>query len=231
MPRRNVIFWLLVLTLTSAVLVPLVGWKYCYDNLTIGAGAVGFTLLLVVAGCLSFFAVRRQQQDKSALTDRAVYLGILLGFLWVIEISINNFVAPPMPARDIIDNVFWAVIALAILSHAVFCGYKTGRIGAVLAAGVWSGSVSGLIACCMALSTIVFFMRFITHDPLNIAEWAGRGAKTRAPTMAAYFAFETFAGAFLHLIVLGILMGMLLGLLGGALGYSAKLLRRFNRRN
>ena len=69
----------------------------------------------------------------------------------------------------------------------------------------------------MALSLIVFGMRFIAQDPLNISEWAVCRADSGAPTMAAYFAYETFAGAFSHLIVLGIVMGCLLGLLGGSI--------------
>jgi hypothetical protein len=40
--------------------------------------------------------------------------------------------------------------------------------------------------------------------------------------MASYFAYETFAGAFLHLTVLGIGMGALLGVVGGVVGKFAK---------
>ncbi len=72
-------------------------------------------------------------------------------------------------------------------------------------------------------------MRFITHDLLNIAEWAGRAVDNHAPTMAAYFAFETFAGAFLHLTVLGIAMGGLLGIVGGMIGRGARLAGRLIR--
>jgi hypothetical protein len=43
-------------------------------------------------------------------------------------------------------------------------------------------------------------------------------AYSTAPTLAAYLAYETLAGAFLHLIVLGLGMGVLLGVAGGALG-------------
>ena len=78
----------------------------------------------------------------------------------------------------------------------------------------------------MALAVIVFGMRFITQDPLNVAEWAVRGHGSQAPSMAAYFGFETFTGAFLHLIVLGIAMGALLGVAGGGIG---KGLRRVGR--
>jgi len=65
-------------------------------------------------------------------------------------------------------------------------------------------------------------MRFILQDSLNISEWAGRGTGGIAPSMAAYFAFETFAGAFGHLIILGLGMGSLLGFIGGSIGKSIK---------
>jgi len=45
--------------------------------------------------------------------------------------------------------------------------------------------------------------------------------------MAAYYAYETFAGAFLHLIILGIFMGLLLGLLGGTVGKVIKATSRW----
>ncbi len=36
--------------------------------------------------------------------------------------------------------------------------------------------------------------------------------------MATYFAYQTLAGALLHLVVLGAILGLILGLVGGALG-------------
>ena len=64
-------------------------------------------------------------------------------------------------------------------------------------------------------------MTLITHDPLNVAEWAASGPASGAPDMASYFAFETMAGALGHLFVLGTLMGGVLGLAGGAVGRLA----------
>jgi len=52
------------------------------------------------------------------------------------------------------------------------------------------------------------------------AEWASRRSSSAAPAIAAYFAYETFAGAFLHLVILGVVMGVLLGGVGGPLGKS-----------
>jgi len=140
----------------------------------------------------------------------------------VAEISVNDFTALLLPARDIVDDVFWAVIALAILVLAAVSAYRAGRLRAAVEAGLWSGFASGLLACCMALSMIVFGMRFITADPFNVAEWAARGAGTNAPGMAAYFAFETAAGAMMDLGVLGLVMRGVLGAIGGAMGKAAR---------
>jgi hypothetical protein len=147
-----------------------------------------------------------------------------------VEIGINNISAPPQPSRDFIDNLFWAAIALGILAHATACSYAENRIGAGLSAGFWTGMVSGLTACWTALSLIVFGMGLITRDRINIDEWAARGPGSRAPTMAAYFAFETFTGALMHLVVLGIMMGGILGLLGGLLGRGASLAKTGGKR-
>lgn len=152
-------------------------------------------------------------------------LGVVLGLLWVVEISINNFVAPPLPARDHIDNGFFVVIALTILAGALTRAYRDGRIMRGIESGIWSGFVSGLFACCAPLLLVVGGMAVITADPLNVTEWAVRSSLSRAPSMAAYFAFETMAGAILHLVVLGLLMGALLGTIGGLLGWGVKRLQ------
>jgi hypothetical protein len=47
--------------------------------------------------------------------------------------------------------------------------------------------------------------------------------------MAAYFAFETFAGAFGHLIILGAVMGCLAGVIGGCVGKGIRLITRWKR--
>ena len=97
--------------------------------------------------------------------------------------------------------------------------------------GTWSGFVSGLLACCMGLIVIVFGMHFILQDPLNLSEWARRGTGTNTPSMAAYFAFETLAGAFGHLFILGVGMGGPLGILGGSIGKGIKRIIRLTQKS
>jgi hypothetical protein len=216
--KRTSYFLLFGLTILCIALVIVIALTYSYDTLTLIESGVGVLILLAVAGF--FWTNRRRLEDSgnATLLDRATLVGIILGGLWLVEISINNLLAPPLPARDIIDNFFWALIAISILVFSIIRTYQIGRIAQGIKAGAWSGFTSGLVACCTGLVMIVFGMRFITRDPLNIAEWAARGAGSGAPGMTAYFAYETFAGAFLHLIVLGIVMGALLGLIGGAIG-------------
>ncbi len=44
-------------------------------------------------------------------------------------------------------------------------------------------------------------MPLILKDQLNIKEWADLKEATHYPSMAVYFAYQTLAGAMLHLIV------------------------------
>jgi hypothetical protein len=213
---------LLILMIYSTMLVPIIAFTYSYDSVTGIASGACLLVLLAVDIFLWLYRGRMSRQGSSFIVNRGITAGLAIGLLWVVEISINNFMAPPLPARDMIDNLFWAAIALLIFALSIVCAYRTGRIKAGVEAGIWSGFASGALACCMALSLIVFGMRFMTQDPINIAEWANRGPDTTAPTMVAYFAFETLAGAFLHLAVLGLLMGLLLGLLGGAIGKGVR---------
>jgi len=215
-----------VIAITSVALVPIVAVLYSYDTLSMIESGIGFTILLATVGFLWFYRKRLNEPRNPVALDRTTIVGIVLGLLWFIEIGINNLIAPPLPLRDIIDNAFWAAIALAIFVLAIVSAYQTGSILHGMKVGAWSGLVSGLLACWTALSLIVFGIDFITRDPLNVAEWVVRGADTQAPTMAAYFAFETFAGAFLHLVVLGLVMGGLLGVIGGFIGESVGQVRR-----
>ena len=152
--------------------------------------------------------------------------GVAAGALWVVEIGINNIAAPPNPPRDRIDNAFWAAVAIVILGASIRRAYTSRRIGDGIRTGAWSGFVSGLMACCTGLTIIAFGMPLLLHDPLNIAEWAARGATSGAPTMAAYYALESLAGAMGHLTVLGVVMGAMLGVIGGVLAKAARLFNR-----
>lgn len=203
-------------------LVVVVALRYSYNTMSTVEASIGFTILLIIGGFLWIYHRRSSQRHNSTVINHAILAGLALGGLWVVEIGVNNFIAPPLPARDIIDNLFWAFIALTIFGFATHDAYRTDSLTRGIEVGTWSGFVSGLLACSMALFVIVFGMRFITQDPLNVAEWAKHGISSHAPSMVAYLAFETFAGAFLHLVVLGITMGVLLGVMGGIIGKSIR---------
>lgn len=222
---QNPIKILLILLVYSITLVPIITLEYSYNAVTLIGSAIGF-LILLAAGA---FLWTHRQQDQNNGVPQSVSVGMALGVLWIIEISVNNFIAPPLPLRDTLDNTFLAVIASSIFVYSGLCAYRKGWIKAGVAAAAWSGFASGVIAGCMALTMIVFGMRFLTEDPLNIAEWLLRGAQSGAPGMAAYLAYETFAGAFLHLIVLGLVLGLFLGGLSGVLGKTVKVLGRLVR--
>ena len=216
--------------LLSVILTLFAAITYIYDQFSLLVSIVGMGILLAAVSITWLITRSTRHSATSTSLDKITHLGLVLGLLWVIEITINNAVAPPLPARDIIDNIFWAVIAIGMLVGSIAAGYHSGRASQGIRVGTWSGFVSGVVACGMALSIVVFGMSLLLSDPLNIAEWSGQPRGVTAPTMAAYFAYETFAGAFLHLTVLGIGMGFVLGMVGGALGALTKRGQRTLRR-
>jgi hypothetical protein len=208
---------LIALSLVGALLAGFIGLQYSYNPLSMIESGLGFLCLVTVAGSLWLYHNQDSRWLKSSERNGIIFFGIVLGLLWAVEISLNNFIAPALPARDIMDNIFWAVIAFSILVLTVIVAFQKDSLAGGFGAGIWGGFVSGLLACCAALIMIVFGMRFILQDPLNLSEWAGIAASTGAPSMPAYFAFETLAGAFSHLVILGVVMGGLLGVLGGSI--------------
>lgn len=212
-------------TLLSAVMLMAVLVRYPSDPRHEKLALIGLALIALSA-TLAFLLGNKPPfaGEGKALGAR---VGIIAGLLWVIEISFNNFVDPRVStgrARFYVDNAFWAAIALAILVSSLAAALNTRKVSSGLRVGLWSGYVSGIIACLMALSLILFGMRFLLRDPLNISEYATRAHGSSAGGMAAYFAYETMAGALGHLFVLGVVMGLLLGLIGGLAG---ALLARF----
>lgn len=185
------------------------------------AGA-GFVLILFF---LLFFLLRARHafpRSQSVPVWVGINIGLGTGLLWTAEICINNVLTPPLPARDIIDDCFWGLIALILVIGAIQQAYLQGKATAGIRAGLWGGTASGVIACLTALLMIFLGMSLITRDPLNVIEWNAVINRPPVPSMAQYFAFETFAGAILHLTLLGPVMGLLLGILGGFLGALVK---------
>ena len=221
-PLRLLVAILAAIWCAGIVLVAIAALEYGYDTRTrlLSLGAI---VVLAVTMVAAGFFCRSARREGSRLGVLRV-AGLVLGLLWTVEIAINNVATPPVPQRDTIDNLFWAAVAIGVFSVAAWASWRDGRISSGVAAGLWSGTASGLVACCTALLLIVFGMTLITHDPVNITEWATRGAGSGAPDMASYYAFETMAGALMHLLVLGILMDALLGAAGGVAGKLATLL-------
>ncbi len=182
-------------------------------------------VILIVSGVLVYVFERKPIVAKH---HKNIRIGLLIGLLWTVEISINNIAHPPLPFRDIIDDIFWAIIAILIWVVATVEAFKTNNFLAGFLSGCWTGYASGLVACFTALVLIVFAMPLVVNDPLNMKEWADLHQTLHYPSMAIYFAYQTFAGAMLHLVVLGGVMGALLGAMGAIIG---KLLRYFRKNN
>ncbi len=196
----------------------------------LGLGTVAIAIFLGLGIWAALRAVKSTTRPDGAAARRLGGIGgVVLGLLWVIEISFNNFVSPAIAtpaARGIVDNGIWALIAVSMVVLAAASALRTRRFMAGVRAGFWSGLVSGLIACLMGLLLVVFWLQFVLRDPFSVQEWAERHAESGAPNMATYFAYETMGGALLHLVVLGIIMGTLMGAIGGGIGKSIAALRR-----
>lgn len=183
--------------------------------------AVGaFGVLLVLA----LWVVLRATHPKTPEAYQALRLGsragLAGGILWVLEIGFNNLLpaAISVPRRDTVDNIFWLLIVLIILIASAVGAARTKRLATGGAIGLWSGFISGLLACLAGLALVVFRIDLILSDPLAQAEYALRGPTSGVPDITTYFARDTMAGAFGHLTLLGIFMGLLLGVIGGGIG-------------
>ena len=115
---------LIALSISGALLVCFVAMRYSHDASTMIESGLGFLLLVTIAGLLWLYRNRLSQHTDSPNKNCLILFGVFLGMLWNIEISINNFIAPPLPGRDIIDNVYWAIIAASILIVSIINTYQ-----------------------------------------------------------------------------------------------------------
>jgi amino acid transporter len=122
--RTTLYSLLIALSILGMLLVSIVALRYSYNSLSAIESVAGFLVLGAAAGSLWLYRKRTSQRAHSSERNGLLLFGMALGLLWVIEISINNFIAPPLPARDIIDNTFWAVIAASILVASIIHAYK-----------------------------------------------------------------------------------------------------------
>jgi len=188
--------------------------------------ALQWSLKMEAAGCLIsvmilialILLINKFKNKLSYKSENNLKEGLYFGLLWTIEISMNNIIQPRLPLRDYLDNIFWGIIAILILWVSYKDALDAKKIVAGIKAGFFSGFASGIVACLTALVLICFGMKLLLKDPVNIAEWADMNGKTNYPNMASYFAYQTFAGAIMHLIILGMIMALLLGVIGRLAG-------------
>ena len=232
--KTNVSIWLMLAGLGFSSLLALrILVRYPGDAFSLRRnlifGLIGIFVPLGVAACVVVFGFRFSRNEYVADRKSGTVAGLIAGCLWVLEISFNNFIDPRVStgaARFVVDNTTWGLVAFAMLAASFAQTLNTRDVGAGVRTGVWSGLLSGLIACVMGLLLVTVWMRFLLRDPLNIGEYAARGAAEHASDMATYFAYDVMSGALGHLIVLGIVMGALLGLSGALLARLLLFVRR-----
>jgi hypothetical protein len=208
----------------SLLLIITIYLLYRGPDFPFGKHALYCLVAALVLALTFFFLWKARLRWLDLARDRNVGTGLMVGLLWTVEIGMNNIIHPGLPLRDIIDDIFWAVIALLILAASVNSAWKSDKISQGIASGFWTGLSSGAVACITALTLIVFGMGLIRHDPLNIREWLDMKSGAGTGSMAVYFAYQTLAGAIMHLVILGIIMGLILGCLGGLIGKGLAIL-------
>jgi hypothetical protein len=202
----------------SIILIVSVYFRFRPHSWPAGSEAFGClaSIILMTTGLVIIWIFRAKVIND--LQKRNVALGLWFGLLWTVEISINNLIRPQLPLRDNIDNLFWALIAVLILIAAIRDAYQTNKFLNGMNSGFWSGIASGAVACLTALIFVVFGMKYLLIDPLNLKEWTDIKATENSPGMDVYFAYQTVAGAVMHLFILGAIMGLFLGIIGGLIG-------------
>ena len=211
-----------ILVFMTILFVVIIFFLYRPDNWPAGLESMGCLVSFILLATTLFLTWRFRNKLVDDRQKRNVTIGLCLGLLWTVEISINNFIHPGLPLRDHIDNLFLVVITFMILARATLDAYLSGKILPGIKSGFWSGMASGAVACFTALALVVFGMHFLLSDPLNIKEWADVKATAYTPDMAVYFAYQTFAGGLMHLFVLGMSAGLILGSAGGLIGWAMR---------
>jgi hypothetical protein len=219
-------FILKSIVVISILLVVIIYFKYRVPTFPLGIQTLEILAAVIILAVTALFLWKIRFKWLTNIQNNNVKLGLYFGLLWTVEIGINNIVRPGLPMRDVVDNTFWVTIALLILITAIYYARKTKKISQGIISGFWSGLASGAVACLTALLLIVFGMGFILLDPLNIREWSDVSATVHIPDMAVYFAYQTLAGAIMHLVILGAIMGIILGFIGGVTGKLLSLLRK-----
>jgi hypothetical protein len=202
----------------SIILVIVIYFRYRPYSWPIGLEALGCLVSIILMATVLLILWIFRDKIINDLQKRNVALGLGFGLLWTFEISINNLIRPGLPLRDNIDNIFWVIIALLILITSIKDAYQTNKFLNGVKSGFWSGIASGAVACLTALIFVVFGMKYLLMDPVNIKEWTDIKATENSPGMDVYFAYQTFAGAIMHLFILGVIMGLFLGIIGGFIG-------------
>jgi hypothetical protein len=187
-----------VMTVAAYLLYREPGWPYNVQSVQ--------ALLVLASIGLTALGFERFQQAKDD-TRHLIRAGLWIGLLWTAEICYNNILHAGLPLRDRVDDAFWLLVATLV---AVTAWKRGASLRHMVRRGLWIGAASGVVACTTALAFVVFALTAVTTDPLSQQEWASSRSLGHA-SQQAYFAYQTMAGAVLHLVVLGVVMGSLIG--------------------
>jgi hypothetical protein len=178
-------------------------------------------LLFVGYGAAALLGTRPTTLAAASALRLGARFGLALGGLWLIEVVAGNFgrLLPNRLQAFVLLPYFGAILAVLVVAFAAgFVGaQKSGRAGAGLCVGLWSGLLGGLIPFLALLLVAILFMGVLQQDPQNIHEFQ----RSSAPDLATAIAGDFMAAATNHLWI-GPLLGFTLGGLGALVGAMAR---------
>lgn len=156
--------------------------------------------------------------------------GLLIGAMWVGEIIVGNLGGTAILGniRDSHPAIYamaprFALAAVIITGVAgLVAAYRTGSIQVALRVGVWSGLISGAIACVVVILVTILFHKAMMSDASNIHEFSLTAHRAPSQAELSSFLYRDALGGGLNHLWIGPLLGVIVGGFGAILGRSAR---------
>ncbi len=149
----------------------------------------------------------------------------LVTALWMVELGAGNL-APPGLLTLLAYRLSTAGVLVATVAGGLLGGLRRGRAGDGVAVGAWSGMLSGMVVCLLAIGPGVLARHVGTTDPQALAQFR----RSHASDLETFVVGDFLAAGTNHLWI-GLGLGALLGLAGGLAGAAIAAGRAAGRRS
>jgi hypothetical protein len=175
--------------------------------------AMGITLALYAG--IALYSTQSKTKNTTQVTQLGIGFGLLIGFLWMIEVLSGNLGDPGNPIIVGIYRGSTLLVVISTLFAGVLGGRQSGRMGQACMVGIWSGLISGLLTACTAMLMTYLFMDTLIHNPQNIQEFLHNPQS--APDMITFLTGDIIVASMSHLLI-GPILGIVVSAFGGLLG-------------